>query len=175
MHINARHYGHVPIYSCYAETQNLQDPRRISSSNIIVSIADHKHIFFAWGITLKNHQSLLCEIYGNKSYETAFLCEHIIILYLLCVEIIIYNAQLYIRVQKYSILIEPALVLFLPSNCTHMLAHSEIVPARTIQGNTVANSTKSTLHVRSQQVDKNEASLQLSAATSHIASLWPDE
>ena len=73
-------------------------PEGSLSSNIIVSIADHKHIFFAWGIILKNHQSLLCEVYGNRSYETAFLCEHIIILYLLCVEIVVYDAQLYIEV-----------------------------------------------------------------------------
>ena len=70
--------------------KKLRDPQRISSSNIIVSIADHSHTVFAWGsqgITLENrHQSLLCKVYGDKSDDTAFLSEHVIILYLLCLD-----------------------------------------------------------------------------------------
>ena len=59
----------------------------ISSSNVIASIADHSHTFFAWGsrgIPLENrHQSLLCKVYGAKSDDTALLSEHAIISYLL--------------------------------------------------------------------------------------------
>ena len=63
--------------------RSLRDPQGISSSNVIVSISDHSHIYLScliWGshgITLENcHQSLLCEVYRNKSDDTAM---HVII------------------------------------------------------------------------------------------------
>ena len=50
----------------YSEAKNLRDPQGISISNVIVSIADHCHIIFAWGsqrIPLKDHHhSLLCKV-----------------------------------------------------------------------------------------------------------------
>ena len=49
----------VSLYSCCIEAKELGDPQGISSSNVIVSIADHNHTSFAWGsheITLENHR-----------------------------------------------------------------------------------------------------------------------
>ena len=70
-------------YSCCVEAERLRDPQGISRSNIIVLIADHSHTNFAWGsggITLENcHRSLLCKV-----DDTAFLSEHVIIMYPLC-------------------------------------------------------------------------------------------
>ncbi len=54
------------------------------SSNVIVSIANHSHIVFAWesrGITTikYHHGSLLCTVYGDKSDDTAFVSKYVII------------------------------------------------------------------------------------------------
>ena len=94
--------GHMKLlsYTCkfyylYRGTSELRTPRDhaevsiigrcISSSNVIVLITV---ILFLLGdpkeITLENrHQSSLCKVYGDKSDDTAFLSEHVIILYLL--------------------------------------------------------------------------------------------
>ena len=77
----------VSPYGCCAEAKNPRDPQGISRSNVIASITDHSHTFFAWGsrgITLENrHQSLLYKVYGAKSDDTTLLSEHVIISYLL--------------------------------------------------------------------------------------------
>ena len=81
---NVYHRGCVPIYYCCVEAKKLWDPRGISSSNVIVSIADHSYIIIAWGSRAKTAiKSLLCKVYGDKSDDTGFLPEHVIISYLL--------------------------------------------------------------------------------------------
>ena len=87
VHTNACHHIGVSPYNSCAEAKKLRDPPGIPISNVIVLITDHSHIFFvwgSWGITLENcHWSLLCKIYGDKSADTTFLFEHVIISYLL--------------------------------------------------------------------------------------------
>lgn len=62
---------HMSPYRYCAEAKKMWG---ISSSNAIVSIADHRHTFFALGsqgITLENHhQCLLCKVYGDNSDDT---------------------------------------------------------------------------------------------------------
>ena len=87
--------GVSPYGSC-AEAKKLRDPPGIPTSNVIVLITDHSHILFvqgSQGITLENrHWSLLYKIYGDKSAGTAFLFEHVIISYLLCLAIVAVQA-----------------------------------------------------------------------------------
>ena len=67
----------VSPYGCCVETKKLWDPQGISSSNVIVLIADHSHTSFAWksqGITLEiaikvHYIKFDC---GDKSDDTAF-------------------------------------------------------------------------------------------------------
>ena len=60
--------------------------RRIAELGIsvIVLIADHRYIVFAWGsrgiTTIEyHHGNLLCTVYGDKSGDTAFLSKYVII------------------------------------------------------------------------------------------------
>ena len=78
----------VIVGGLHVEAKSLWDPQGISSSNIIVSNRWSQSLvvqFFAWGsrgITLENHhRSSLCEVHvcGDKSDDTAFLSEHVII------------------------------------------------------------------------------------------------
>ena len=52
------------------------------SSNVIASIADHSNIVFCSGILRDHHRCLLHKVYGDKSDDTAFLFEHVIISYI---------------------------------------------------------------------------------------------
>ena len=77
-------------YVCSVEAKKLWGPRGISSSNVIVSIANHSHTFLFGdpeGSPLKIAIKIyyICEVYGDKSDDTALLSEHVITLYLLCI------------------------------------------------------------------------------------------
>ena len=82
---------HVTFFACphivaVLKLKKLRDPPGISSSNVIAPIADHSHIVFVRetrGIIFENrHQILLCKVYRDKSDDTAFLFEHVVISYL---------------------------------------------------------------------------------------------